>query len=490
MECPTDQELSWIALGATNEKLTPHIESCDRCRVKVAYYRTVMDRLSAAHTPFSEQHEAARSQLMSMLPATYTERRLTLRERFLEPLKRWMIRRPAAAAGIGLSTLAGIVLLIAIIVNLATPLSAMDRMVRELRAVTSYRYDMYAHNTFVPEGESKVATVLHTGTTYWTAPNSLRYDEKIVRTEGKVFSGERDGLLAEFQGIHPSGSPGMMVHHFTRYGAMVGTYVWVPEVPAYEIGDSGPIMRLRMVREGEGEVLRELGTKEINGKPARGFVMALADATPGSGFDALEVWVDPQTQLPMEFGYEVKTGNEVQSFRISNCQWSVEIPPSTFETTPPAGYEDITAPKDEETFAKITDALKSYAQLSGGRFPEGSSFDADAVYSEMLKLAGFTGPAKPEWDSDGRFQRIQNSRAGLDWIERILRHRFATGYDGTGVTIDDKDKPLLWWTVDIEDSYRVFYGNLRTEIIPYSQWLKIVPPKFVEDQQPRGRKVD
>src|SRR5688500_5266517 len=131
MECPTDQELSWIALGATNEKLTPHIESCDRCRVKVAYYRSVTDRLAAAHAPFSEQHEAARSQLLSMLPATYTLRRLTVRERFLEPLKRWTRRRPFAAAGLGLSTLAGMILLIAMIVNLATPLSAMDRMVRE-----------------------------------------------------------------------------------------------------------------------------------------------------------------------------------------------------------------------------------------------------------------------------------------------------------------------------------------------------------------------
>jgi hypothetical protein len=192
----------------------------------------------------------------------------------------------------------------------------------------------------------------------------------------------------------------------------------------------------------------------------------------------------------LEFGYEVKDGDQVQAFRIFNCQWNIEIPPEKFDTTPPPGYEDITGPSDEESFAQITEALRLYARLSGGRYPQGSPFDADAVYDEMLKLAGFTGPAQPQWNDDRAFHEIQRAMAGLNWMERMLRHRFATGYDGARVTLSDKDKPLLWMTVDIDDSYRVFYGDLRIEIVPYSQWLKIVPPDVAAEQQPRGTRVD
>jgi RNA polymerase sigma-70 factor (ECF subfamily) len=51
--------------------------------------------------------------------------------------------------------------------------------------------------------------------------------------------------------------------------SMAKTYYWVPELPstsAADIGQESPITRLRMVREGTGEVLRELGTKFIDGK--------------------------------------------------------------------------------------------------------------------------------------------------------------------------------------------------------------------------------
>jgi outer membrane lipoprotein-sorting protein len=491
MNCLTDEQRAGLALGIVDDgNASAHAEHCDACRAKLSNMRRLTDQLVTAHSELDRTHAASRAQLLAKLSTIpQPAKRVGAWKWLAWQLDRFTIGQRVAAGGVGLTTIIGLTLLF-LVMSSAGRLSAMERMVRQLRTVTSYRYEMYSRNTFVPDGETKPATVIHTGTTYWVAPNSLRYDEKIVKTEGKTFSGERDGLLAEFQGIHPSGMPGLMVHHFTRYAPMVRTYTWIPEVPAHKIGDSGPIMRVRMVREGEGQVLRELGTKQINGKTARGFIMALADANPDSGFDSLEVWVDPETDLPLEFGYEVKDGDQVQAFRIFNCQWNIEIPPAQFDTTPPAGYEDITGPQDEESFSQITEALRLYARLSGGRYPQGSPFVADAVCDEMLKLAGYTRPAQPEWKDDPTFQEIERAKPGLNWLERTLRHRFATGYDGAGVTLNDKDKPLLWWAVDVEDSYRVFYGDLRMEIVPYSQWLKIVPPEVVADQQPRGTKVD
>ena len=87
--------------------------------------------------------------------------------------------------------------------------------------------------------------------------------------------------------------------------------------------------------------------------------MSLKDAKPNSGFDALEVWVDPETDLPMEFGFERKNGVETDVYRITDCRWNIEIDPKLFDTTPLEGYEDITPPSDDAASAEIVAARKA-----------------------------------------------------------------------------------------------------------------------------------
>jgi hypothetical protein len=346
----------------------------------------------------------------------------------------------------------------------------MERMVNKLQTVKSYSYQLFTRDTFFQEGETEPTTVVHTGTTYWLEPGSLVYEEKLMRTEGQPMTGEQaGGLLGHFKGIHFSHGPGIFINHSTRHAEMTRTYFRVPALKPHNIRE-GPIARLRMVRERAGEVLRELGTKAIEGKQSRGFVMALNDAPPKSGFDAMEVWVDQQTDLPLEFGYEVKTDERTSVFRITNCQWNIELAPAMFDTTPPAGYDDITPPSDEAAITQIQSALQLYAELSGGHYPPGSQVDADPVQTEMLRLAGFSDKPQPEWDTDPRYRAIQDAKNGLDWIERILRHKYLAGYDGDSVRPGEGGKPLLWWAVDADDSYRVFYGDMRTEVITKAQF--------------------
>jgi hypothetical protein len=261
---------------------------------------------------------------------------------------------------------------------------------------------------------------------------------------------------------------------------MIQTFYRIPQLHEADAGKDSPITKLRMVREGDGKVLRELGTKTIRGKQARGFVMALHEAKPGSGFDALEVWVDPETDLPLEFGYELTTDETKRVFHITDCRWNIDLDPKLFDATPPEGYVDISPPTDENDIAGFAAALKLYADLSGGHYPGGTNLDADALHDEMLKLAGFTGPPRPEWANDKRFQQIQQAKPSLDWLARVLRNTVNTGYFGDAVRPADKDKILLWWNVAkaaTENPFRVFYGDLRTEILPLAQWAKLVLPE-------------
>jgi hypothetical protein len=81
-----------------------------------------------------------------------------------------------------------------------------------------------------------------------------------------------------------------------------------------------------------------------------------------------------------------------------DCLWNIEIDPKLFDTTPPDGYTDITAPSDEKAIAEIVAALKLYAELSGGHYPRVTTFDADVIHKEMLKLARFTGSRQEDWN--------------------------------------------------------------------------------------------
>lgn len=485
MTCLTAEQLVGLAIGqADDPQLAAHAKQCEACRTKLAELSRLTHQLSGAHAELTRNHAASRARLLASLPnlESLPAPHLGAWAWFTRQLEVLTVRQRIAVGGIGVTTLAAIGLLL-VAMNSAGQLSAMERMANELRAVTSYSYKMFSQDTFVQKGEAHPRTVAHSATTFWLEPDSLFYEEKLERFEGPVPLGDGEGkLLAHLTGIHPTGQPGMLIYHAGTHG-MNKTYWWVPEVRSDEVGDESPITRLRMVREGAGEVLRELGTKMIDGKISRGYVMALKNAKLGSGFDAIEVWVDPETDLPLEFGYELKTDEATHVFRITDCRWNIEIDPNLFDTTLPVGYDDITPPTNEKAISEIIVALQLYAQLSGGQYPHVTQFHSDAVRDEMLNLAGYMGPSQAEWNRDETFQQIQQAAIGLDWIERILRHHVNAGYYGTGVSDQDNDKILLWWTTDALTSYRVFYGDLRTEILPLAEWAKLVPAEVAVHHQ-------
>jgi hypothetical protein len=155
-----------------------------------------------------------------------------------------------------------------------------------------------------------------------------------------------------------------------------------------------------------------------------------------------------------------------------------------FDTTPPEGYEDITLPTDDSANAEIVAALRLYAELSGGHYPRVTTFDADALRTEMLKLVNYTGQPREDWK---KLQQIEQATIGLNRIARILRNGVHAGYYGETVGSTDKDKVLLWWNVAKAGGagpYCVFYGDLRTEILPLSEWAELVSPEVARNHLP------
>ena len=375
--------------------------------------------------------------------------------------------------------------------NSAGRLSAMERMLKAVRDVKSYSFQLTERTTWpAKDGEPSKVREMDDFTCWRAPPQSERqwlgdlYAEmkawRLQKTEaGLVRTGEPDFHLKE---IYQTGKPGIVIVYQHRLGG--GFYVRTPPSLVDNIPSSSPIAKLLAIHDQSGEVLRELGTREIGGKQARGYVVSFKDAAPFRGCSEVEVWVDAERDLPLEFSWTQEYEGAVNELRITNCRWNIELDPQLFATTPPAGLIDATPPSRAEDIAQITAALKLYAQLSGGHYPRVTEFDDEAIRAEMLKFAGFMGVPQETWNDDPTYRDIQMARAGLNWTARVLRNKSGTGYYGETVGPKDMDKVLFWCRADAPDRFRVFYGDLRTEILPFDKWSQLVPPDVAEGFQP------
>lgn len=392
-------------------------------------------------------------------------------------MSRLVARHRLAAGGLAAAAVLLAVALLLVGLNSTERLSAMERTANELRAVTSYSYRLRWQTNWFEDNPRRALTTKGDGRTYWHSPDAFHNDMRIVKIVEDVPQGNRtQEVLEDFAEIFPRGGRGILIDYVRK------TYIRLPYDPTGSKTYAWDI--LRMIREGSYDVQRDLGTKRIGDATAHGYVLVLKNPRAETTVrDPVELWVDAGTDLPLEFSYRGKNAGSTYADRATDFRWNIAIGPKLFDDTPPPGFTDITPPTSERDFANIADALRLYSRLSGGHYPRTKSWKAAAIAEEMKKMAGFSGPPQPAWKTDKTYRQIEQAAAGLDWIERILRIRFLAGYRGAEVGPADKDKILLWWMAST-DHYRVFYGDLRTDVLSEAEWKKLVPQE--EDDDPNG----
>jgi hypothetical protein len=487
MACLSAEQLAQAALHTSDEHHTAHAQQCAACRAKLAELRQWTQRISAAHADADRGHAASRSALLARLSQIdAVPWQFLVWRRLRHTLAQLTRMQRIAAGGLGLSTAAGLFALVLIIVNSATSLSAMERMVRQLREVSSYSYKLSETNKSKP-GAPRHPLIRHRiDTTSWEAPHlsqpemlgAMRAQTKIVHSQGAQATAENTRTTVHIEEIYPSGKPGIFIDHLAK------TFFRTPAATAEGVPADSPLKMLEIVREESGDVVADLGTRHIGDKLAHGYAIQFKRAIPFRTLDSVEVWVDPNTDLPMQFSYTAENEWQSEVFTVYDCRWNTKFDRDRFNPTPPQGYDDITPPNDRQAIDDIAAALKLYAKLSGGHYPRMTEFNADAVREEMLKLAGFTGPPQQDWKNSNKFQQIEQATAGLNWIEHIRRRQHHSGYYGTAVGPRDNDKALLWWTVDAGDGYRVVYGDLRSELLSVEEWAALVPTDVAEGHLP------
>jgi hypothetical protein len=374
----------------------------------------------------------------------------------------------------------------------------MERIALAVQNIRSFSYQMSNKSDFPPTADKPARTHHDDGLVFWRAPAPSEPDQfgdfhatSKIATHHHLPNGQEQAIeLTNIVEIHPTGEPGILIDNLAK------RYFHVPPLHVADIARSTPLLWLRAVREKAGVIVDDLGSRIIDGREARGYIMRFDDSDLFRDYSPVEVWIDPQTDLPMEFNFRyAKSADQgfVDKYSVTNIQWNIDLDPQLFNATPPSDFIDITLSNDERSIAEILAALKQYATLSGGHYPlvektrdrnYVTRFDAEKCMRKMLRMGGFIGPQQDQWTADPKYQRILKSRAGLESLERVLSNpRWLVGYYGSEVTAIDKDQALLWWNVATEndkDEYRLVYGDLRTESVRRQKWLQFVPPEIAE----------
>lgn len=297
----------------------------------------VHEGLVAMHEAVGSNHAAERAVLLDRL----TGESIALSDRSTA----WRFTAPLAVA-------ACLLLAAFVAVLLARPASAMDRIARAINRVSSYAYRLESVYTSTA-GEGRVVRDMLEGQTR-RSPGALNATTKVVEVKGTNSSEPAPPkTLVDLRETHAVGGPGIVVDHLKR------EFLWTPvHEMDNDLGRGGPQVLIRKVRERMGRVVRELGEKQLGGRHAYGIEMVLDAEDPASGWDddgeaeewidwknlPVEVWVDAETDLPIEFR-AVRRGEDYETIiRVTDLRWNVEFAEDHFRPKPPEGYTEVSMP--------------------------------------------------------------------------------------------------------------------------------------------------
>ncbi|HTM55173.1 MAG TPA: hypothetical protein VL175_14150 [Pirellulales bacterium] len=301
------------------------------------FVNDVHDTFERMHIPQEPPHAQTLAVLRQASESQPTARRPAAQRANRKP-RRLTYRQRIALGGIGLSAGATLALLL-LTLSSGGQLSAMERMAARLNEVTSYRYRVFSETKETDDKARRQTTWRETGADFWRAPNTFRGAEKIVQLKSVDGVLGPEKVLEDFVEIFPANKRGIFIDHQRK------TFFFADYDP---LGSTTyPMVPLKQIREDGPPPTRDLGSKQIDGKKSRGYEVSLTTGDPPRKHD-WQVWIDPQTDLPLEIGYQVDDHEQPRTttvFRLYDFRWNEHLDPSLFELSTPEGYREISPPK-------------------------------------------------------------------------------------------------------------------------------------------------
>ncbi len=206
-----------------------------------------------------------------------------------------------------------------------------------------------------------------------------------------------------------------------------------------------------------------MGEREIDGHRALGF---RSDTPAGTQ----TLWGDPKTGLPLRLE-STFSGVPHTEVVMRDFQLDVELKPSLFDTTPPAGYQvqsfDVDASPYKE--ADLVQALAQASELSADHeFPVSldTAGSQKLIFEYAKQLGVGSKPEKQDAVQPNNEQMKLLMQEGIKIGRGIgfalqLPDSADAQYAGRGVKRDAPDVPIFWYKPEGQEKYRVIYADLK-----------------------------
>lgn len=207
-------------------------------------------------------------------------------------------------------------------------------------------------------------------------------------------------------------------------------------------------------RDAKESHYERLGEKEIGGLHVVGFRYDTPAAT-------VTLWGDPKSGQPVRIE-SVWSGIPRTEATMTDFQINVELKPSLFDMTPPAGYTvqsidvDITKPSEQA----LIKALKTTAEVGGGQFPD--SLDTAGINKMIIGFALRRGKNISDDDIQGLMKESIAMGIGIQFALELPESADAH-YAGKGVKRDAKNRPIFWYKPEGVTKYRVIDADLTVK---------------------------
>ena len=211
----------------------------------------------------------------------------------------------------------------------------------------------------------------------------------------------------------------------------------------------------------------DLGRRRIDGRRAVGIRVTdarfLAERLERA---QLELWVDPDTRLPIRFDVigEVQGGRGQRHVRFDQFVWNQELPADEFRPEIPADFDlegGVDLAVDE---AHCREGLRLYAEVVG-RYPRTLAY-------ESLKVDLWASPGARARDVGDMVVDMFRIRMASTFYGELVSADRAVVYHGDVVRPGERDGVLLRWR-EGDDAYRVVFGDLHTATMTGAELLTL-----------------
>ncbi|HUS47980.1 MAG TPA: hypothetical protein VM098_07670 [Phycisphaerae bacterium] len=215
------------------------------------------------------------------------------------------------------------------------------------------------------------------------------------------------------------------------------------DIKAIKEKQGDPLTDIRKMMEGEN---KDLGEKEIDGQPAKGY-----QVTKG-GF-VMDLWVDPETGYPIRMEMDSPLGKG-ERIILTDFVLNAKLDEKLFSLEIPEGYTVKTVEMDlgDTSEEDLVTGLRILAKYNDGKFPK---LPMDFGVVQKLQEADISPEERQQFGKV--FARM------MVFVAKTMQGSEDYKYFGEGVELGAKDTPIAWWRPKGADNYRVVYGDLRIE---------------------------